>query len=75
MSPKHEGELVVCPLGPINNITEALRRDPSFTDRVKQIVVMGGAYHQKGTIPLAPRQMSIMIRTRWSKLKPPAHRL
>ncbi len=50
MSKQHERELVVCTIGPITNIAEALRRDPGFAKRVKQIVVMGGAFHADGNI-------------------------
>ncbi len=50
MASEHKGELVVCPVGPITNIAEAIRRDPSFAKNVKRIVFMGGALDCPGNI-------------------------
>ena len=50
MAREHRGELVVCPIGPITNVAEALRLDPEFSNNVKEIVFMGGALDVPGNI-------------------------
>ncbi|MBT8153067.1 nucleoside hydrolase [Epibacterium ulvae] len=50
MAHAHKGELVVCPIGPLTNIAEALQRDPKFADNVKAIVIMGGSLEEGGNI-------------------------
>lgn len=47
---EHRGELVVCAIGPITNVAEALRRDPGFARDVRRIVFMGGAAHAPGNV-------------------------
>ncbi|HEY0276295.1 MAG TPA: nucleoside hydrolase [Paenirhodobacter sp.] len=47
---ENPGELVVCPVGPITNIAEAIRLDPAFSGNVAKIVIMGGACHVRGNI-------------------------
>ncbi|MFB9224080.1 nucleoside hydrolase [Paracoccus cavernae] len=47
---EHAGELVLCPVGPITNIAEAIRLDPDFARNVKKIVIMGGALDVAGNI-------------------------
>ncbi|WP_264212362.1 nucleoside hydrolase [Leisingera thetidis] len=50
MARAHKGELVVCPIGPLTNIAQAIRRDPEFLQNVKSIVVMGGSLEEGGNI-------------------------
>ncbi|WP_071673105.1 nucleoside hydrolase [Nioella nitratireducens] len=50
MARNHAGELVVCPIGPLTNIAEALRLDPDFARNVKRIVIMGGSLEDGGNI-------------------------
>ncbi len=50
MAEAHKGELVVCPIGPLTNIAEALQRDPKFAENVKAIVIMGGSLEEGGNI-------------------------
>lgn len=50
MARDHAGELVVCPIGPLTNIAEALRLDPDFARNVKRIVIMGGSLEDGGNI-------------------------
>jgi purine nucleosidase len=38
------GEIVLLAVGPLTNLALALRHDPSITGKVKQVVVMGGAF-------------------------------
>lgn len=50
MAREHKGELVVCPIGPITNIADAIQLDPEFATNVKKIVFMGGAAFRSGNI-------------------------
>jgi len=45
-----EGTVTLCPLGPLTNIATAFRRAPEIAARVKEIVLMGGAYFEVGNI-------------------------
>ncbi len=40
----------LCPLGPLTNIATAILKEPRITSRIKQIVLMGGAYFEVGNI-------------------------
>ena len=40
----------LCPLGPLTNIAAAMLKEPKITSRIKQIVLMGGAYFEVGNI-------------------------
>ena len=44
------GELVVCAIGPITNVAEAVRLDADFARNVRQIVFMGGAAFVPGNV-------------------------
>ena len=44
------GTVTLCPLGPLTNIATALTRAPDIAGRVRQIVLMGGAYFEVGNI-------------------------
>lgn len=44
------GTVTLCPLGPLTNIATALQRAPEIATRIKQIVLMGGAYFEVGNI-------------------------
>lgn len=39
----HPGEIVLCPIGPLTNLAEALRLDPAIASKVKSVTVMGGS--------------------------------
>ncbi|QFT63629.1 nucleoside hydrolase [Roseivivax sp. THAF30] len=45
-----EGSVTLCPLGPLTNIATALDRAPDIGPRIKEIVLMGGAYFEVGNI-------------------------
>ncbi|MBY6005949.1 nucleoside hydrolase [Salipiger bermudensis] len=45
-----EGTVTLCPLGPLTNIATAFQRAPEIVLRVKEIVLMGGAYFEVGNI-------------------------
>ncbi len=44
------GTVTLCPLGPLTNIGTAFKKAPDIVDRVKEIVLMGGAYFEVGNI-------------------------
>jgi len=51
---RHAGELELIALGPLTNLALALRLDPSLPQRVKRLLVMGGAIDSPGnTTPFA----------------------
>ena len=43
-------EIVLCPIGPLTNIAEALAHDPTIASKVKSVIIMGGAVHAKGNV-------------------------
>ncbi len=44
------GTVTLCPIGPLTNIATALTRAPDITERIEEIVLMGGAYFQVGNV-------------------------
>jgi len=44
------GSVTLCPLGPLTNIATAFRDAPDIIPRVREVVLMGGAYFQVGNI-------------------------
>ncbi|KGB83058.1 nucleoside hydrolase [Rhodovulum sp. NI22] len=42
--------VTLCPLGPLTNIATALQAAPDIAPRIREIVLMGGAYFQVGNI-------------------------
>ncbi len=44
------GTVTLCPLGPLTNIATAFVRAPDIVGRVRQIVLMGGAYFEVGNV-------------------------
>lgn len=44
------GEIILVPIGPLANIGLALKKDPSIAQKVKQVVIMGGAAHVAGNV-------------------------
>jgi len=45
-----EGEITLCTLGPLTNVALALVRQPAIAARIREIVMMGGAYFEVGNI-------------------------
>ena len=43
------GDIVLCPVGPLTNIAMAIQREPRIVDFIPEIVIMGGA-HDHGNI-------------------------
>ncbi|NOD75274.1 MULTISPECIES: nucleoside hydrolase [unclassified Ruegeria] len=50
MARAHKGELVVCAVGPLTNIANAMRLDPEFAGNLRELVIMGGAVYCPGNI-------------------------
>lgn len=44
------GTVTLVPIGPLTNVALALERAPDITDRIAEIVLMGGAYFEVGNI-------------------------
>ena len=44
------GTVTLCPLGPLTNIATAFLKAPDIIGRIRQIVLMGGAYFEVGNI-------------------------
>lgn len=45
-----EGEITLCPLGPLTNIALALNREPRIASRIREIVLMGGGFFEGGNV-------------------------
>ncbi|MFQ6094718.1 MAG: nucleoside hydrolase [Candidatus Bathyarchaeia archaeon] len=41
---ENPGEIILVPIGPLTNIALAIEREPEIVEKVKEIVLMGGAY-------------------------------
>jgi len=42
--------VTLCPLGPLTNIATAFKKAPDIVSKVKQVVLMGGAYFEVGNV-------------------------
>jgi len=40
-----DGDIVLCPVGPLTNIAMAIQKDPRILEAIPEIVIMGGAHH------------------------------
>ena len=47
---ENPGEIHLCPVGPLTNIALALRLDPSITEKVAHVTIMGGAVEKAGNV-------------------------
>jgi purine nucleosidase len=45
-----DGEITLCPLGPLTNIALALIREPRIAMKVREIVLMGGGFFEGGNV-------------------------
>lgn len=41
-----DGDIVLCPVGPLTNIAVAMVKEPRILERIPEIVIMGGAHHE-----------------------------
>jgi len=44
-----DGDIVLCPVGPLTNIATAIQKEPAILDKIPQIVLMGGAHDHGNT--------------------------
>lgn len=69
----HPGEITLCAVGPLTNLAVALKRDPTLAERVRQVVVMGGAIDRPGNVSPAaeanfwndPHAADAVLSARW----------
>lgn len=47
------GTITLVPVGPLTNIALAMRKQPEIIERVKRVILMGGAYTRGNTTPAA----------------------
>jgi purine nucleosidase len=45
-----DGEITLCPLGPLTNIALALIREPRIAPKIREIVLMGGGFFEGGNV-------------------------
>ncbi|MDO5734135.1 MAG: nucleoside hydrolase [Eubacteriales bacterium] len=50
---KSDGDITLVPTGPLTNIAMAMRLAPDIVPKIKEIVLMGGAYQLGNTTPVA----------------------
>jgi ribosylpyrimidine nucleosidase len=48
-----DGDITLVPTGPLTNIAMAMRMEPRIIDKIKEIVLMGGAYQLGNVTPAA----------------------
>ncbi len=46
----NDGEITLCPLGPLTNIALALIREPKIAPKIREIVLMGGGFFEGGNV-------------------------
>jgi inosine-uridine nucleoside N-ribohydrolase len=44
-----DGDIVLCPVGPLTNIAMAIQKEPRILEAIPEIVIMGGA-HEQGNV-------------------------
>lgn len=47
---ENPGEIVLCPVGPMTNVADAIDLDPNFAANLKSIVFMGGTLDRRGNV-------------------------
>ncbi len=47
---RNPGEITLVPIGPLTNIALAVRREPRIAQRVREVVIMGGAVRVPGNV-------------------------
>lgn len=48
-----DGDIVLCPVGPLTNIATAIQKEPRILEKVPEIVIMGGAHDHGNSTPSA----------------------
>ncbi len=44
------GAMTLCTLGPLTNVAMAMVKEPAITDRIRQVVMMGGGFFEGGNV-------------------------
>jgi purine nucleosidase len=67
-----DGEITLVPTAPLTNIAVAVRKEPRIVSKVKEVVLMGGAYTRGNATPAAefnigvdPEAAAIVFRAGW----------
>jgi purine nucleosidase len=67
------GDITLVPTGPLTNIGMAVRKEPRIVERVREVVLMGGAYTRGNRTPAAefnilvdPEAAAIVFEADWS---------
>lgn len=47
---KFPGEITLIMLAPLTNLARAIEKDPTIVEKVKEVYIMGGAFHTSGNI-------------------------
>ena len=50
MAARYSDELIIVALGPLTNLAKAIRKDPTKMQRLRKIVMMGGAFEEYGNV-------------------------
>jgi len=53
------GEITLVPTAPLTNVAMAVRKEPRIVPRVKEVVLMGGAYTRGNTTPAAEFNIAV----------------
>lgn len=53
------GTVTLVPTGPLTNIAMAARKEPAIVDRVAEVVLMGGGYHEGNKTAVAEFNISV----------------
>lgn len=68
-----DGDITLVPTGPLTNIAMAMRKEPRLVERVREVVLMGGAYTRGNRTPAAefnilvdPEAAAIVFQAGWS---------
>lgn len=48
MAKLYPGEITILCLAPLTNIAHAVQKDPEFSSRIKNLVILGGSYLSQG---------------------------
>ncbi|NJD27759.1 MAG: nucleoside hydrolase [Chloroflexi bacterium] len=48
-----DGDIVLCPVGPLTNVAMAIQKEPRILEAIPQIVIMGGAHDHGNSTPSA----------------------
>jgi pyrimidine-specific ribonucleoside hydrolase len=60
------GDLEIIALGPLTNLAEAFLGDPSLTEEIEQIYIMGGAFFVPGNVSDAPEMGIDNVAAEWN---------